>query len=100
MDVIAKKPFLVAGQSPRRSREFKGQQARLLVVLDLHRVLFGLSLVAELIANDRPIIASYKGEILFPIVVNYPEEKFGGFLRETDYRSDFIEEENQTPMAG
>ena len=43
-------------------------------------ILFVLSLFAEFIANDRPIIASYKGEILFPVLVNYPEEKFGGFL--------------------
>ncbi|HEV7307327.1 ABC transporter permease [Ensifer sp.] len=55
--------------------------------------LFGLSLVGELIANDRPIVASYKGELLFPVVVDYPEEKFGGFLAETDYRSDFIRDE-------
>ncbi|MCK3779972.1 ABC transporter permease [Ensifer sesbaniae] len=56
-------------------------------------VLFGLSLCAELIANDRPIVASYKGELLFPVAINYPEEKFGGFLAETDYRSDFIRDE-------
>ncbi|MBO9629467.1 MAG: ABC transporter permease [Shinella sp.] len=56
-------------------------------------VIFVLSLFAEGIANDRPIIASYKGELLFPVVVDYPEEKFGGFLAETDYRSDFIQEE-------
>ena len=56
-------------------------------------VLFGLSLCAEFIANDRPVLASYKGELLFPVVVNYPEEKFGGFLAETDYRSDFIADE-------
>ncbi len=56
-------------------------------------VLFGLSLCAELIANDRPIVASYKGELLFPVVISYPEEKFGGFLAETDYRSDFIRDE-------
>ena len=56
-------------------------------------ILFVLSLFAEFIANDRPIIASYKGEILFPVLVNYPEEKFGGFLAETDYRSSFIAEE-------
>ena len=35
---------------------------------------------AEFIANDKPIVASYKGEILFPVLVDYPEEKFGGFL--------------------
>ena len=37
-------------------------------------------LCADCIANDRPMIASYKGEILFPIFTEYPEEKFGGFL--------------------
>ncbi|WP_420839887.1 ABC transporter permease [Allorhizobium sonneratiae] len=56
-------------------------------------VLFVLSLGAEFIANDRPIIASYKGELLFPIFVNYPESKFGGFLAVTDYRSDFVSKE-------
>ncbi|MBP2236068.1 microcin C transport system permease protein [Sinorhizobium kostiense] len=56
-------------------------------------VLFGLSLCAEFIANDKPIVASYKGELLFPVFVNYPEEKFGGFLAETDFRSDFIRDE-------
>ncbi|MBT9371499.1 ABC transporter permease [Rhizobium sp. CSW-27] len=56
-------------------------------------VLFGLSLSAELIANDRPILVSYKGELLVPVFVNYPEEKFGGFLATTDYRSDFIQGE-------
>lgn len=58
-------------------------------------VLFVLSLCAELIANDRPLVVSYKGEILFPVVVNYPEEKFGGFLATTDYRSAYIQQEIQ-----
>jgi microcin C transport system permease protein len=53
-------------------------------------VLFGLSLFAELIANDKPILASYKGEILYPAFVDYPEEKFGGFLAQTDYRDPVI----------
>ena len=52
----------------------------------LFMLLFVLSLGAEFIANDRPIVPSYKGEILFPVLVSYPEEKFGGFLAETDYR--------------
>lgn len=56
-------------------------------------VLFVLSLFAEFVANDRPIIVSYKGEILFPIFVNYPEEKFGGFEAETDYRDPVISDE-------
>lgn len=49
-------------------------------------VLFVASLFAEFIANDRPIVVSYKGEILFPVLVDYPESKFGGFLAVTDYR--------------
>ena len=53
-------------------------------------VLFFLSLFAEFIANDRPIVMSYKGEILAPVFVDYPEEKFGGFLAVTDYRDPVI----------
>jgi microcin C transport system permease protein len=49
-------------------------------------ILFVVSLGSEFIASDRPIVASYKGELLFPIVVNYPESKFGGFLATTNYR--------------
>ncbi len=56
-------------------------------------ILFVVTLFAELIANDRPIIAKYKGEWLFPIAVNYPEEKFGGFLARTDYRDPVIQKE-------
>ena len=56
-------------------------------------VLFVVSLFAEVVANDRPLIASYKGEILFPVLFNYPEEKFGGFLAQTDYRDPVIAKE-------
>ncbi|MEQ8297914.1 MAG: ABC transporter permease [Nitratireductor sp.] len=56
-------------------------------------VLFVLSMFAEFIANDKPVLASYKGEILFPVLVDYPEEKFGGFLAVTDYRDPVIFEE-------
>ena len=56
-------------------------------------VLFLVSLFAEFIANDRPILVSYKGELLAPIFIDYPEEKFGGFLAITDYRDPVIIEE-------
>ncbi len=49
-------------------------------------LLFLISLFAPLIANDKPILVGYKGEVLFPTLVNYPEAKFGGFLAETNYR--------------
>jgi len=56
-------------------------------------VLFVLSLFAEFIANDRPILVSYKGELLVPVLVDYPEEKFGGFFAVTDYRDPVIASE-------
>jgi microcin C transport system permease protein len=56
-------------------------------------VFFVLSLFAEFIANDRPILVYYKGEYLFPVFHDYPEEKFGGFLAKTDYRDPFISNE-------
>ena len=56
-------------------------------------VLFVVTLFAELIANDRPLVASYRGEVLFPVLVDYPESKFGGFLAVTQYRDPFIADE-------
>lgn len=83
---------LLSPTNVRRWRNFKANK-RGYWSLWLFLVLFVLSLFAEFIANDRPIIASYKGEILFPVIINYPEEKFGGFLAETDYRSSVISDE-------
>jgi microcin C transport system permease protein len=51
--------------------------------------LFIATLGSEFIANDKPIIALYKGELLFPAFVEYPESKFGGFLAVTNYRDEF-----------
>ena len=76
----------------RRWRSFKANR-RGYWSLWIFLVLFVLSLVSELIANDKPIIASYKGEILFPVLVDYPEEKFGGFYAVTDYRDPVIQDE-------
>src|SRR5262245_34770884 len=55
--------------------------------------LFVVSLFAEFIANDKPIVVYYKGELLFPVLVDYPESKFGGFLAVTDYKDSVILEE-------
>ena len=49
--------------------------------------LFVTSLFAEFIANDKPLVVSYKGEILFPVLIDYPDEKFGGFYARPNYRS-------------
>ncbi len=86
-----KRPFL-SPANKRRWQNFKANK-RGYWSFWIFLVLFVLSLCAEFIANDKPLIASYQGEILFPVLVDYPEEKFGGFLAITDYRSPFIREE-------
>ena len=50
-------------------------------------VFFVLSLFAEFIANDRPLLVSYDGRLYAPILRDYAETTFGGtFPTETDYR--------------
>lgn len=87
----ARRPWL-SPLNQRRWQNFKANR-RGYWSLWIFGILFALSLVAELVANDKPLIASYQGEILFPVLVDYPEEKFGGFLAVTDYRDPVIQEE-------
>jgi microcin C transport system permease protein len=52
-----------------------------------------LALVAELIANDKPIVILHDGGLYLPIVQFYPETVFGGdFETEADYRDPFVQE--------
>jgi len=55
--------------------------------------LFVFSLFAEVVANDKPLLVRYKGETLFPVLIDYPESKFGGFLAVTDYKDPVILDE-------
>ncbi len=43
-------------------------------------VLMVTSLFAEFIANDRPLLVRYDGRFFAPVLVDYPETDFGGFL--------------------
>ncbi len=55
--------------------------------------LFALSLCAELVANDRPLMVRYQGKTFFPVVKTYPETAFGGtFETSADYRDPFLKE--------
>ncbi len=46
-----------------------------------------VSLFAEVIANDKPLLLGYDGRLYLPILVEYPETLFGGFLEsEAEYR--------------
>ncbi|WP_119307195.1 ABC transporter permease [Cohaesibacter haloalkalitolerans] len=91
----AKKPRFHDRLSPLNQRRLKNFKAnkRGYVSLWLFLILFFVTLFAELIANDKPLLVSYKGEILSPLLTDYPETRFGGFLPTTDYRDPFIQEE-------
>ncbi len=53
--------------------------------------LFTITLFAEFVANDRPFLVYYKGELYVPIFRDYPETTFGGeFETETDYRDPYV----------
>ncbi|WP_126974920.1 ABC transporter permease [Frigidibacter oleivorans] len=71
----------------RRWRNFRAN-GRAFWSLWIFAALFGLSLVAELLANDRPIVVSYRGELYFPVYRFYPETTFGGDFRTEAIYSD------------
>ena len=53
--------------------------------------LFAVSLFAEVIANDRPLLVRYEGAFYVPVLRAYPETTFGGdFETEADYRDPFV----------
>nr|VFJ92781.1 MAG: microcin C transport system permease protein [Candidatus Kentron sp. H]VFJ93865.1 MAG: microcin C transport system permease protein [Candidatus Kentron sp. H]VFK00379.1 MAG: microcin C transport system permease protein [Candidatus Kentron sp. H] len=53
-------------------------------------VLFLVTLPAEFIANDKPILVYHQGELYTPVFAKYPETAFGGqFRTETDYRDPY-----------
>ena len=87
-----KRRFHLSPVNRRRIERFKAHKLGYRSFL-VFSALFIVSLFAEFIANDRPLIVSYKGEILFPVLVDYPEDKFGGFLAITDYRTPDISNE-------
>jgi len=52
-----------------------------------------ISLCAELVSNDRPLIVRYEGQTYFPMLKDYPETTFGGdFETPTDYLDPFIKQ--------
>lgn len=61
-------------------------------------VLFVLSLGAELVSNDKPLLARYDGEWFVPMIQDIPETRFGGdFDTPTDYLDPFIQQQFAKP---
>jgi microcin C transport system permease protein len=53
-----------------------------------------LSLFAEVLSSDKPLVVRYQGQHYFPLVNSYPETTFGGdFQTETDYHDPFIRQQ-------
>ena len=58
-------------------------------------VLFVLAMFAEFLVNDKPILVSFKGDLLVPALVDYPEDRFSDdplAFPVTDYRDPYIQE--------
>ena len=82
--------------SSRRWRRFKANK-RGYYSLILFSICFLLSLGAELLSNDKPLLVSYQGSLYFPLLREYPETTFGGeFDTETDYQDPFIKQKLTT----
>ena len=64
----------------RRWANFR-RNRRALWSLWIFGMIFGLSLFAEFIANDKPILVSFQGQLHMPILRFYPETAFGGDFR-------------------
>lgn len=76
----------------RRWQIFKAHK-RGYYALWLFCLLFFISLFAEFIANDKPLLIYYDNQILLPIFNAYPETKFDGdFKTEADYTDPFVEQ--------
>ena len=60
----------------------------------LFAAMFFVSLFAEVISNDKPLLAGYKGNWYVPIIQTIPETAFGGdFDTPTDFLDPFIQAE-------
>jgi microcin C transport system permease protein len=63
------------------------------VSLWVFTILFLLSLFAEVLSNDKPLIVHFQNNYYFPILKTYPETIFGGdFETEADYQDEYIRE--------
>lgn len=74
----------------RRWRQFINNR-RACISAIIFVVVFSMSLCAEFIANDKPLVVVYKGHVYMPVFKAYDELTFGGdFQTEADYRDPFV----------
>ena len=84
---------LKLNMSPINQRRWEGFKAnrRGLWSLRIFLVMFLVTLCAEFIANDKPLMLRYDGSLYAPVFFSYPETAFGGdFETEADYRDPYV----------
>lgn len=83
--------FRLSRLNQRRLLNFK-RNRRGFISLWIFLGLFFVSLPAEFIANDKPLLVQYKGEFFVPVLSTYAETVFGGdFETEADYRDSYVQ---------
>ncbi|TCB75143.1 ABC transporter permease [Acinetobacter sp. ANC 4173] len=59
----------------------------------LFSLIFAVSLTADLIANEKPLLVKYQQSFYFPVFKAYPETTFGGvFETEADYKDPVVQQ--------
>ena len=84
--------FRLTPLTRRRLRNFRNNR-RAFVSLWVFLALFAITLPAEFIANDKPLLIQYDGGYYFPVFAAYPETDFGGdFETEAEYREPDVQQ--------
>lgn len=82
--------FRLTQMSARRIGKFRAN-SRAYYSLLFFLALFLISLFAEFVANDRPLVVRYQESLYFPVLKDYPETTFGGsFATEANYRNPWV----------
>ncbi|MBI3708730.1 MAG: ABC transporter permease [Proteobacteria bacterium] len=93
MHDVAARPSRLSPLNRRRVANFRANR-RGFWSLWIFTTLFLLTLFAEFVANDRPLLVKYDGAYYMPVFKVYPETQFGGeFDTEADYRDPFVVEQ-------
>ena len=92
-------PNSAHSQSPSRRAWQRFRRNRLgFASLIIFCALVLISLAAELVSNDRPLVVVYQGQTYWPMVRDYSETTFGGdFATPTDYLDPFIQQRLAEP---
>jgi microcin C transport system permease protein len=88
-----------SAQSPARRAWRRFRSNRLgYASLILFATLFGMSLLAEVLSNDKPLVVRYEGQWYFPLFQTLPDTTFDGdFPTPTDFLDPFIRDKFAKP---